>query len=374
MFKKTKLISLVVAIVLILSQVSVFASADNYVLEIVGTTQLKLTLEELKAMPKEAQINEDYIYNSKTGEKTAKIKGVSLEYILKQKANVKLENGQVLFEALDGYPIDPQTLQDVFNDELKYVLAYEVNGEKIDNDKNIENDEITIYRKVKQAGEFGTVYKMVNKITILDSEPTQQETTLPEETPVATPSAKFTDITEEYKYAETAIYALANKGILDGMGEGLYAPQNQFTREQFCKIIVASLGYETKGYTGTFSDVASERWSAPYIQAAVENGLFVGNPDNTFLPEKVITRQEMAAVAARAAVAAEKVAQEKLNKFVMDKSNFADKEAVAEWAGNSVAWLEAQGVFEGIAKDNFEPLKDVNRAEAAVVVFNTLFK
>lgn len=82
----------------------------------------------------------------------------------------------------------------------------------------------------------------------------------------------------------------------------------------------------------------------------------------------------MASVAGRAAVLAEKVAQEKMDKFVMEKSNYLDKELVQEWAANEVAWLEAQGVFAEIATENFEPTKIVNRAEAALIVYNTLFK
>ncbi|MDD2397253.1 MAG: S-layer homology domain-containing protein, partial [Tissierellia bacterium] len=196
------------------------------------------------------------------------------------------------------------------------------------------------------------------------------DTETPEE---ETEEVVFTDIIEEYKFAEEAIYDLVNKKVIDGMGGGLYAPGGEFTREQFCKIIVAALEYELKDYEGTFSDIATDRWSAPYVQAAVDSGLFKGYPDGTFLPEQVITRQEMAVVAARAAVAKGLVDQAKVDKFVMEKSDYLDKEDVADWAGNAVAWLEAQDVFVGIAEENFEPVKNVNRAEAALVVFNTLF-
>ncbi len=380
MLRKSKLFLFVLTITLILSQASAFA-ANDFVFEVAITgveETLKFTVDDLKAMPDEAQIDEEYIYNSKSGEKTAKVKGVSLKYILLN-AEIGFENGQVLLEASDGYPIDPQLLQDVLNDDLKYVVAYEVDGEKIDNDDIADNEEITIYRKVKETGEFGTVYKMVIKISVTevaeDAKTPETEEQITEELVVENDVEKvFTDISEEFKFAEEAIYDLAKRGIIDGMGEGLYVPQNPFTREQFCKIIVEALGFETKEYQGAFSDINNDRWSSSYVQVAVDNGLFVGNPDGTFLPEKIISRQEMAVVAARAAVASGKVAEEKLIKFVMEKSDYTDKDAVDSWAGNAVAWLEAEGVFEGIANDKFEPTKNVNRAEAALVVFNTLFK
>lgn len=377
--KRFRIISLVLAVVMILSQSLAFAE-ESYALEIGGSlaaAELKLTLEDLKSMPEEAQIAQDYVYNSKGGEKTVQVKGVSLAYLLKENAGVTATEGSVTFTAADGYDIAPQTLKDVLNDELKYVLAYEVNGVLIDNDEAVI-EEVTVYRNVKEAGEFGTVFKLVNKITV--GEALVVEETPVDEVPVTEPTKEevsetitFTDITEEYKFAETAIYDLAKRKIVDGVGGGLYAPEKEFTREQFCKIIVAALGYELKDYEGAFSDIAKERWSAPYVQAAVDAGLFIGNPDGTFAPEKVISRQEMAVVAARAAVAVGKVEQAKVNKFVMEKSAYIDKDKVADWAGNAVAWLEAQKVFVGVAVENFEPVKSVNRAEAALVVFNTLF-
>ncbi len=381
--KKFKVIAMVLAIVMILSQSLVFA--EDYAVEIGGSlaaTELKLTLEDLKSMPEEAQIAQEYVYNSKGGEKTVQVKGVSLAYLLKEMAGVTAEEGNVEFFAADEWPIDPQPLQDVLNDELKFVLAYEVDGEAIDNDEGII-EEITVYRNLKYEGEFDTVYKLINKITVGEAEAVEEEEA-PEEEPIEpieeeteeteeTEEVTFTDITEEYKFAEAAIYDLAKRGIIDGMGGGLYAPGNEFTREQFCKIIVVALEYELKEYEGAFSDIDDDRWSAPYVQAVVDSGLFVGYPDGTFLPEKVITRQEMALVAARAAVAKGLVEQAKVDKFVMEKSDYIDKEDVADWAGNAVAWLEAQDVFAGIAVEKFEPARNVNRAEAALVVFNTLF-
>lgn len=377
--RKLRHVIFVLAAVLILSQTVVLAEeAEAFAVEITGAgveTELKLTLDDLKSMPEEAQIHEEYIYNSKSGEKSVQVKGVSLAYLLKEKANVVAKNAEVIFEASDGYPIDPQTLEDIFNEDLKFVLAYELDGQAIDNDDIPDNEEIVVYRKLKEPGEFGTVYKMVVKIMVgeaieeaVEAEPVEEEPVPEEKEDIV-----FTDITEEYKFAEAAIQELVEKGIVDGIGGGKYAPEQEFTRAQFCKIMVEALGYEKGEYTDKFTDVKANDWFAPYVQAAVETGLFNGNPDGSFKPDKAITRQEMAAVAGRGAVLAELVSQEKMDKFVMEKSNYKDKDLVSQWAAKEVAWLEAEGVFADIATENFQPEKVVNRAEAAVVVYNTLF-
>ena len=231
-----------------------------------------------------------------------------------------MKNAEVLFEASDGYPIDPQTLEDIFNEDLKFILAYEKDGEAIDEDDNPDNEEIVIYRKLKEPGEFGTVYKMVVKITVgeaievtEDDKPVEEEPETEEEKEIV-----FTDITEEYEFAATAIEELVKKGIIDGMGNGLYAPEKEFTRAQFCKIMVEALGYDKIEYTGEFTDVKADDWYAPYVQAAVEAGLFEGYPDGSFKPDKAIIRQEIAKVAGKGAVLAEVVPQAKMEKFVME--------------------------------------------------------
>jgi hypothetical protein len=376
MLKRTKVLTIALAIILVLSQVVVFGEDSEPVVTITGEgveTELSLTLDELKAMPAEAQIEEEYIYNSKGGQKSVMVKGVSLAYVL-QEAGVVEGEAEVTFIASDDWPIDPQPLTDVMNEELQYVLAYEVDGAVIDEDENPDNDEITVYRKVKEEGEFNTVFKMIVDINVsgLVEEVAEEEENIEEEEEVV--PVEFTDITEEFAYAEEAINALAGKGIVDGVGDDKYAPEDFFTRAQFAKIMVLSLGYEPAEYQGGFSDVSAEDWEADYVQAAVDAGIFEGYPDGTFGPDNVITRQEIAAVAARGAVTAELVSQAKLDKFVMEKSAYLDKDSVPEWAANEVAWLEAEGIFEDFAVENFEPTLEVDRAQAAVVVYKTLLQ
>lgn len=325
---------------------------------------LGLSMEDLMAVPAEGQIEEEYIYNSKTGEKSAMVKGVSLKYVLVKMLGLELTKGEVHFAAADGYPIDPQALEDVLSDDLKYVMAYEINGTAIDNDEDATTDEIVVYRKVKTEGEFGTVFKLVVDVEVKAEEPVIEEPVVP---------AVFTDITEEFNYAATAISVMAEKGIINGVGGGLFAPGREFTRAEFAKIMVLSLGYELADYDGSFSDVDNNDWFAPYVQAAVESGLFKGYTDGRFKPNQTINRQEMATVAGRGAIALGLVDEARVKIFVMEKSDFLDKENVADWAANYVAWLEAQGAFTEIAGEEFLPTQVVIRAEAAVMVYNTLF-
>lgn len=377
-------IACLVALLMLLVPVGVFAQERDYAVEVIVTGQdpLQLTIADLKGMPAEAQIDDAYLYNSRGGEKTVQVKGVSLAYVLTELAGVTATEGEVQMTASDGYPIAPQTLADVIDEALQYVLAYEIDGEPIDDDENPATEDITVYRKVKEAGEFGTVFKLVERIEVMteageapEAEEVVEEEEAVEEPEVGeAPEMTFTDITAAYAFAEEAITDMVNRGVISGVGNNLFAPGDSLTRAQIATIMVKSLGVEPAPYQGGFADVAAGDWFAPYVQAAVDAGLFSGYPDGTFKPNQVINRQEIAVVVGKAAVETGKVEQERMAKFVMEKSDYADKEVVASWAGSQVAWLEAQGAFEGVAGGSFEPLKVVNRAEAVVIIYNTLFK
>ena len=48
-------------------------------------------------------------------------------------------------------------------------------------------------------------------------------------------AARFTDVSESH-WAYSAIEEMAEKGIINGMGDGTFNPDGQITREQFAKI------------------------------------------------------------------------------------------------------------------------------------------
>ena len=116
----------------------------------------------------------------------------------------------------------------------------------------------------------------------------------PEIKPVEpTPTGKFTDV-KEAQWAYDAIEALADKGILNGKGDGKFAPDSGVTREEFVKIIVMAFDLSVDA-DHTFSDVADDRWSSEFIAAAAHHGIVAGNGES-FNPGAAISRQDMAVI------------------------------------------------------------------------------
>lgn len=100
-------------------------------------------------------------------------------------------------------------------------------------------------------------------------------------------AADFSDVATTHKYY-TAISNLSAYGILDGFEDGTFHPDDKVTRAQFAKIICYALnaGSSTTGPVETgFTDVAPEHWAAGNIKMAASRGIINGMGDGTFAPE-----------------------------------------------------------------------------------------
>ena len=115
---------------------------------------------------------------------------------------------------------------------------------------------------------------------------------------VTAPGTTFTDVKNHVNKA--AIEELASRGIINGMGKGTFMPNKTMTRAEFAAIVTRALGLAAKD-TKAFTDVPSSKWYAGYIGTANSSGIVNGVGSGKFNPDGTITRQEAAAMVARAA-------------------------------------------------------------------------
>ena len=99
---------------------------------------------------------------------------------------------------------------------------------------------------------------------------------------------------------EKAIQALVEQGIINGMGDGTFAPNATMTRAQFCTIVVKALGL-TPAYRSVFSDVKSSDWYGGYVSTANLKGIVNGVGNGKFDPDGTIIGQHAALMVNRAA-------------------------------------------------------------------------
>jgi len=104
---------------------------------------------------------------------------------------------------------------------------------------------------------------------------------------------KYTDVRPSKWYAPAIDWASEN-GIVQGMGDGIFAPEASITREQACVIF-----YNHSGKSGTeplpFTDSSAiSSWAQKGVAFCAEKKIVNGYPDGTFRPSAGATRAEMA--------------------------------------------------------------------------------
>ena len=115
---------------------------------------------------------------------------------------------------------------------------------------------------------------------------------------------KYTDLTgANAKYAG-AVEALTELGVIDGFTDNTFGPEKELTRAQLAKMLVVCLGLgdSVQSLTGrtVFSDVEASHWGSGYINAAAQGKVITGYPDGTFKPEKNVSYAEAFTMALRA--------------------------------------------------------------------------
>ncbi len=188
--------------------------------------------------------------------------------------------------------------------------------------------------------------------------------------PVTAAGTTFPDI--RYHANKAAIEALAARGIISGMGDGTFGPNNEMTRAQFATITVRALGL-TPNANGTFSDVKASAWYAPYIGTANTYGIVAGVGGGKFNPEGTITRQEAAAMVARAAKLCGMDTARSSAAIRDTLSQFGDYTKAADWARESLAFCYDQGILDDSVL-NIKPTENIRRCEIAQMLYNMLEK
>ncbi len=153
-----------------------------------------------------------------------------------------------------------------------------------------------------------------------------------------------------------AVDVLSGLGIINGMDDGSFNPTGDVTREQSVTLIdnlVKSGSFDPASETVTadpFTDVAADRWSAPYIQYGVKNDILQGMGDGTFAPEANVTTSQLA-------------------KMLLVVLGYSNEDVAINWPENTMALAQTADLLTGISKGANENL---TREETAQMIFNAL--
>lgn len=174
---------------------------------------------------------------------------------------------------------------------------------------------------------------------------------------------RFADVMDENAWYYDAVYAAYDAGLMNGVGEGLFAPNATLDRATLATVLYREAGEPAAKGTASFTDIAEGQWYTDAVNWAAEQGVVNGYPDGTFRPEAPITRQEMATMLYRLAKA-EKVEEDKL-------ASFPDAASVADWAKDAMNWAVSTEIVNGSTHDDkvnyLDPTATALRCQAAAV-------
>ena len=154
----------------------------------------------------------------------------------------------------------------------------------------------------------------------------------------------YTDVSPYAWYAEAVEYVTV-QGLMNGVGEGKFAPSATVTRAMVWTVLARMDGENTEGGSTWYSKART--W-------AMENGVSDGAN-----PEAAITREQLATMLYRycgsPAVSG-------------SLSGYADGSSVSDWAEDAMLWAIEQGLIEGIGGNKLAPAADTTRAQLAQIL------
>ncbi|MBY0217905.1 S-layer homology domain-containing protein [Paenibacillus illinoisensis] len=156
-------------------------------------------------------------------------------------------------------------------------------------------------------------------------------------------TTQFSDV-ESNHWGASAITNGVSKGYVDGYTNGTFKPEASVTRAEFMKMVVSAMELETVPSSG--------KWYTEYVDAASQAGLYASADFNNSEAAwtKVMTRDEMARVAAR---------------------------AIGETSKEEDKWMylaTKAGLIKGVGIGEIAPKGLTTRAQAIVVIERILSK
>ncbi len=182
------------------------------------------------------------------------------------------------------------------------------------------------------------------------------------------PDKTFADILE-HKNKE-AIEQLAKRGIINGMDENTFAPDNTMTRAEFATIVVKGLGLPLNSGI-EFYDVKKDAWYYDYVNTASFYGIVNGVSNTEFNPNATITREQAATMVMRAALLCGMNSDYNETGIRNTLAEFTDYTAVSSFAKQSLAFCFENNILDRSVME-IKPFEAVKRCEIADMLYRML--
>lgn len=174
----------------------------------------------------------------------------------------------------------------------------------------------------------------------------------------------FDDVASDAWYAD-AVHYVAENGIMNGAGDGTFAPYTIMNRAMLVQVLYALEGKPAVSGS-SFADVASDAWYADAVAWAAQAGIVTGLSDTTFGPDQVLTREQLATILYRyAAYKGYDVTA------TGDLDSYTDAAEIGAYALEAMEWATGSSLISG-SNGALAPQSSATRAEAATILMRFL--
>lgn len=196
-----------------------------------------------------------------------------------------------------------------------------------------------------------------------------EDSTSPSE-PTATPEPQdpeewtnpYADVTEGDWFYDAVQYADQNS-LFNGISETEFAPNTAITRGMLVTVLHRAEGVPGVDCIMTFTDIAQNAYYTEAIRWAASAGIVKGYSETEFAPDRLISREEMAAIMNRYATYKGIDTSAK-----GDLTQFTDADQIADWARGNMEWAVGYGLLSGKDNNQLDPQGNTTRAEAAAIL------
>jgi subtilisin family serine protease len=159
-------------------------------------------------------------------------------------------------------------------------------------------------------------------------------------------------------WAMEDILKASEKGLVQGVGDYRFSPNDQMTRASVALILQRLYSYPKASSTYPYPDLSSKHWAYEAIQNISEARVMRGFSDKTFGTNKSITRAEVAVIFDRILFAGNGNVPRKPYSDVSE----------SYWAHDSIMRLTHAGLLQGDKQGTFRPTDSITRAEFVTLV------
>lgn len=167
-------------------------------------------------------------------------------------------------------------------------------------------------------------------------------------------------------FAPNVAYVVAN-GLFSGRDALTFDPDTPMTRAEFVSVIWRLAGKPDFENTAKppYSDCEGKVWYSAAINWSTKNGIVNGIGNGLFDPDGNITREQIVTILLRYA---DYIELDHSTVSADYKSKFADGRAVSDYADKAMSWAVGSGMIRGDENNCINPQALATRAEVATMI------